>query len=181
VTDLTDANIQIRSATAGDNVLLAELGERTFANTFAAQNTPENLAAYLGASFSPEKQAAELADPYSVFLIAESDGQPAGYARLKAGQPSAANAGNNPIELVRIYATEAWIGKGLGARLMRACLAEAEKRGCDTIWLGVWEENPRAIAFYRKWGFTVTGRQTFQLGDDMQTDLIMQRPVRAPD
>ena len=62
---------------------------------------------------------------------------------------------------------------------MKACLYEAEKRSCDTIWLGVWEHNPRARAFYRKWGFVEVGTQLFQLGDDLQNDLLMQRPVEA--
>jgi ribosomal protein S18 acetylase RimI-like enzyme len=62
---------------------------------------------------------------------------------------------------------------------MKACLAEAEKRGCDTLWLDVWERNPRAIAIYRNWGFIEVGTQTFQLGNDLQHDLLMQRPVKA--
>jgi ribosomal protein S18 acetylase RimI-like enzyme len=171
--------IHIRSATAGDNVLLAELGARTFADTFAAQNTPENMAAYLAASFSPAKQAAELAEPGSVFLVAEVEGAPVGYARLREGPPLPGISGERPIEIVRIYAAKAWIGQGVGAALMQACLAEAGRRGRDMIWLDVWEENPRAIAFYRKWGFTVVGTNAFQLGDDLQNDLLMQRPVKA--
>ena len=176
---MENPHVNLRYATAIDNVLLAEMGARTFYDTFAADNTPENMAAYLAASFSPEKQAAELADPSSVFLIAEVEGAAVGYARLKEGRPPTGITGIRPIEIVRIYARKGWIGRGVGVTLMKACLAEAEKRGCDTLWLDVWERNPRAIAIYRNWGFIEVGTQTFQLGNDLQRDLLMQRRVKA--
>jgi ribosomal protein S18 acetylase RimI-like enzyme len=81
------------------------------------------------------------------------------------------------VKLVRIYAGKARIGKGMGTALMRACLDEAASRGCDTIWLGVWERNERAQEFYRKWGFEEAGTQAFQLGAEMQTDRLMQKTV----
>ena len=170
--------INIRYANASDNALLAELGARTFFDTFAADNTPEDMAAYLAASFSPAKQAAELVDPGTVFLIAEIDGVAAGYARLRQGQPPVCITGSQPIEIVRFYSSKEWIGRGVGAVLIQACLDEAEKRGCDTIWLDVWERNLRAIAFYSKWGFVQVGTQTFQLGNDLQHDLLLQRSVK---
>jgi len=169
----------IRYGTAADAELLAGLGARTFFDAFAADNTPENMAAYLASSFGPLRQAAELADPATVFLIAELDGAAAGYARLKMGTPPACIGGERPIEIVRFYACKEWIGRGIGPALMQACLDEAGRRSCDVVWLDVWEQNPRAIAFYRKWGFVEVGTQTFQLGDDAQRDLLMQRPVTA--
>ncbi|HZW02657.1 MAG TPA: GNAT family N-acetyltransferase [Anaerolineaceae bacterium] len=173
--------VTIRIATAGDNVRLAEFGAQAFADSFAADNRPEDMAAYLAESFSPEKQAAELAAPNSVFLIAEIGGEMAGFARLLEDPAPAGVTGRRPLELVRIYAGKQWIGRGVGAALMQACLVEAARRGCDTLWLGVWEHNLRAQAFYRKWGFTVAGTQPFRLGADLQTDLVMQRPVDAPE
>ncbi len=169
--------IKIRRASAADNVLLAELGARTFRDTFAAANTPENMAAYLAASFGPEIQAAELADPRVVFLIAEIEGEPAGYAQLRGGAAPSGINGSNPVELVRIYARREIIGQGVGAALMQACIAEARRRGYDTVWLGVWEHNVRARAFYERWGFKEAGTHVFQLGDDPQTDVLMQRAV----
>jgi GNAT superfamily N-acetyltransferase len=157
--------------------LLAEVGAETFYDSFAADNTPENVAAYLAASFSPEKQAQELADPASRFLIAEAEGATVGYARVKFGQAPAAVAGRRPMEIVRFYARKPWISKGVGARLMQACLREAERADCDVIWLDVWERNPRAIAFYRQWGFVEVGTQVFQLGEDPQRDLLMARVI----
>ncbi len=174
---MENIRIDIRYGAESDNVLLSELGAETFTDSFAAENTPENMAAYLKASFSPEKQAAELADPATVFLIAQVAGQTAGYARLKAGPGPLEVGGLRPVEIVRFYARKEWIGRGVGPGLMQACLTEAGKRGCDTIWLDVWERNPRAIAFYRKWGFVEAGMQAFQLGDDLQNDLLMQRAV----
>ena len=171
------APFKIRSAAAADNTLLSALGAETFSDSFAAENTPENMAAYLAASFSPEKQSRELADPASRFLIIEAHGQPAGYARLKLGPAPAAVVALRPIEIVRFYARRAWIGKGVGARLMQACLQAAEAERCDVVWLDVWEHNPRAISFYRKWGFVEVGTQVFQLGDEVQSDLIMSRSV----
>jgi diamine N-acetyltransferase len=170
-------HIKIRFAIPDEHTLLSEFGARAFYDSFAADNRPEDIQAYLSTAFNAEKQAEELADPLSVFLIAEIDGEMAGYPRLLEGQPSPSVTGKRPIELVRIYAGKAWIGQGVGAALMKACLEEAAQIGCDMIWLGVWERNERAIAFYRKWGFVEIGTQLFRLGTDMQTDVVMQRAV----
>jgi GNAT superfamily N-acetyltransferase len=171
--------IHIRHATPTDNILLANLGRQTFSDSFAPDNTPEDMAAYLAGSFSPQIQAAELADPNTVFLIAELDGETVGFARLKEGLPPACITGVHPIEIVRFYSVKAWIGRGVGPALMQACLDEARQRGCDSIWLDVWERNPRAIAFYRKWGFIEAGTATFKLGADLQHDLLMQRMLSS--
>ena len=178
MSEIKKTDIKVRYATARDNTLLAELGARTFYDTFAADNTPENMTSYLAASFSPEKQAAELEDPLSIFLIAEVSDAAVGFARLKEDQPALINMGSHPIQLVRMYACKEWIGHGVGATLMRACLNEAENMSCDTVWISVWEHNTRAQIFYRKWGFVEAGTQIFQLGDDPQNDLLMKRPVR---
>jgi GNAT superfamily N-acetyltransferase len=170
-----DSPFHIRSATSADNILLAEMGAETFADSFGADNTPENMSAYLENSFSPEIQARELADADSKFLIIELDDATVGYAQVSFGHAPAAVPSQKPMEIVRIYARKKWIGKGVGAQLMKACLREAEQAGCDMVWLGVWERNPRAIAFYRKWGFEQVGTQTFQLGDDLQNDWVMAR------
>lgn len=171
--------IQIRRASAADAALLARVGEDTFFDSFAADNTPEDMAAYLRTAFSPEKQAAELADPGSLFLIASVKGDMTGYAQLHAGQPADGVIGSRPIELARLYSARSWIGRGVGPALMDACLAEARQLGHDIIWLGVWERNARAIAFYRKWGFSVVGTQPFLLGADRQTDYVMAKTLSS--
>jgi ribosomal protein S18 acetylase RimI-like enzyme len=167
--------VHIRVATTADNTILAELGARTFFDTFVQDNTSEDMGAYLAASFSPQTQAEELADPLTTFLIAEIDNAVVGYARLRLGTPPSSIIGRQPLEIARLYSAKAWIGHGVGATLMAACLATAARQGCDTIWLGVWEKNTRAIAFYRKWGFETVGTQAFQLGSDLQNDLLMAR------
>lgn len=167
----------IRRGTVADAGLLSELGARTFTETFAAENTPEDLASYIGTSFNVARVTAELEDPASIFLIAEVDGRAAGYARLHAGEPAPEIEGAKPIELVRLYVSREWLGRGLGGQLMRACLDQARQAGHETIWLGVWERNPRAQAFYRKWNFRTVGAHVFQLGADKQRDLLMERTL----
>ena len=169
--------LTIRRGTVGDAGLLSELGARTFSETFAADNTPEDLAAYTNTSFSVAQLTAELEDPASTFLIAEVDGQAAGYAKLHAGEPEQGIEGPKPIELVRLYVSRQWLGRGIGEQLMRACVEEARRAGHETIWLGVWERNPRAQAFYRKWNFRAVGEHMFRLGSDLQRDILMERAV----
>lgn len=169
--------MQIRTATPTDNHLLSELGARTYKDTFADGNTAEDMALYLAGSFSPEKQAAELAQAGTIFLIAEEDDQPVGYTRLRQDPPPECIQGMKCIEIVRLYAVKEYIGRGIGAALMQASLDEAARLGCDIIWLDVWEKNPRAIAFYQKWGFEKVGEQGFQMGIDLQHDWLMARSV----
>jgi diamine N-acetyltransferase len=167
----------IRRATIADAGLLAELGARTFSDTFAADNKPEDMRAYLSSSFSPAKQTEELLDPLSVFLIAEIDKRAIGYAGLHGGRvPHCVNKAS-PIELTRIYVDKDWLGRAVGEALMKGCIETARQAGYCTLWLGVWERNERAKAFYRKWGFREVGTQIFQLGSDSQTDILMERSI----
>lgn len=167
----------IRRASSDDADLLADLGARTFQETFAADNTGEDMAEYLTSHFSVAQQTAELAHPASTFLIAEVDGEAAGYAKLYAGEPPGEIEGARPIELVRLYVSSKWFGRGVGEALMRACLDEARNNGHDTLWLGVWERNARAQAFYHKWEFRAVGEHIFQLGSDAQRDILMERAL----
>jgi diamine N-acetyltransferase len=167
----------IRRADVDDADLLTELGRRTFSETFATENTSEDIAAYLAASFNVAQQTAELADPASTFFVADVGGLAAGYAKLHAGEPVEGIEGVNPVELVRLYVLREWLGRGVGEALMRACVDEARRAGHATIWLGVWERNGRAQAFYRKWNFRAVGEHVFQLGYDPQKDILMQRAV----
>jgi GNAT superfamily N-acetyltransferase len=167
--------VAIRPAVMDDASVIADLGVRTFRDGFGPENTEADMTAYLRRSFGPEIQAREIADPASRFLISEVDGSAVGYARLKLGEAPACVTGNRPVEIVRFYADTPWIVKGVGALLMAACLDEARRLGCDVIWLGVWERNPRAITFYSKWGFADVGEKEFMLGDDLQHDVVMAR------
>ena len=167
----------IRSANVDDAELLAELGARTFSETFAVDNSPEDMAVYLTSSFGREHQAEELADPESTFQIAEIDGVAVGYSMLRSGNVLSGITDATPIELVRLYVSREWLGRGVGAALMQACITDARRRGYRTLWLGVWEHNQRARAFYRKWKFRNVGTHIFQLGDDAQNDILMERSL----
>src|SRR5262249_17966108 len=146
--------------------LLAELGASTFSDTFAADNSAEDMAEYLGSSFGLEIQTAELNDPQSIFLVAEIDGVASGYAKLHSGPIPTGVTDARPIELVGLYVAKEWLGRGVGAALVEACLTSARERGHRTIWLGVWERNHRAREFYRRWNFLEVGTHLFQLGAD---------------
>jgi diamine N-acetyltransferase len=172
-----ESKLIIRQGEIQDAALLAELAARTFSETFALDNTPENMAAYLAATFSPAQFAADLADPRGVFQMAETNGVAVGYAMLRSGTVPEQVTGERPIELVRLYVSRDSLGSGVGAALMQACLDEAKQRGHQTLWLGVWEHNNRAQAFYRKWNFREVGTHLFQLGDDPQMDLLMERSI----
>jgi GNAT superfamily N-acetyltransferase len=167
-------SLTLRRATPDDAALLAELGERTFRDTFAASNTPDNMAIYLAASFSPEKQREELSRPDTTFLIAEVEGRTAGYAQLRV-ETSA--EGGTQLELVRIYSAQEWIGRGVGAALMQAYLDAGSAGGHRRLVLCVWEHNPHAIAFYKRWGFQEAGTKAFVLGTDVQTDILFERSL----
>ncbi|HEV7903492.1 MAG TPA: GNAT family N-acetyltransferase [Pyrinomonadaceae bacterium] len=169
--------LTIRRANPEDASLLTELGGRTFSETFAADNSPEDMAAYLAASFNPAQQTAELNDPASTFFIAEVGGLAAGYAQLHAGELAEGVEGSKPVELVRLYVSREWLGRGVGEALMRACVDEARRAGHETMWLGVWERNGRAQAFYRKWNFRAVGEHVFHLGSDPQRDILMERAL----
>jgi diamine N-acetyltransferase len=135
------------------------------------------MAQYLAQAFSPERQARELADPASLFLIAEADENTVGFARLVWTEAPGCVVAERPIDIARFYARKPWIGRGVAAILMQACLDEARRSGRDVVWLCVWEHNQRARAFYAKWGFTEVGEQLFLLGRDAQRDLVLMRRV----
>jgi len=170
---------RIRTAVPGDADTLAALAERTFRDTFADDNAPDDIAAYVSEAFSRARIRTELSDDANTFLLAFIDGEdePAGYAKLRTGSGDPSVAGLAPVELQRLYVTRSTIGRGVGAALMQASLDTARRAGHRTIWLGVWERNPRAIAFYEQWEFAKVGAHEFTLGSDVQTDLIMARTL----
>jgi diamine N-acetyltransferase len=174
---MQNSTLDIRRARIEDANLLAELGAQTFAETFTEDNTPEDMASYLAASFNLEKLTAELTDPLSIFFIAEVDGNAAGYAKIHSGEALDGVEGQKSIELVRLYISRKWLGRGVGQALMQRCIDEAREMGFQIIWLGVWERNNRALAFYRKWNFREVGEHVFQLGSDPQRDILMQRAI----
>jgi len=177
--------LAIRNATTADAEALSAFAAHVFHETFAPDNDPMDMHAYLSDAFTSEKQAAEIADESCVCLLAEVGGTLAGYALLRIDAPdlSAPDAPSVelPVELQRFYVDHAWHGRGMATQLMAACVDTARARGGATMWLGVWERNARAIRFYTKHGFTDIGTQEFRLGSDLQTDRVMSRSVVEAD
>ena len=158
--------------------MLAEFGAQAFSDSFGKDNTEENLRLYLKRTYSPEIQLEELTNPGIVFLIADIEGQAVGYVKINLNSRDTSIKGAKTIEIERIYAAKEQIGKGVGKSLMEASIQEAKRRNCDSIWLGVWEKNPRAIEFYKKWGFKEVGTHVFVLGNDPQRDFVMELALR---
>jgi ribosomal protein S18 acetylase RimI-like enzyme len=167
----------IQDATDADAAQLAEFGARTFYESFAADNTAEDMRSHLAAAFSPQQQLAEIRDPDIETLIVVEGGRWAGFAQLRTGKRPAGVPQQGSIELWRFYVDKAWHGQGVAAALMAEAKQRARRRGATTLWLGVWERNARAQAFYRKHGFGKVGSQVFVVGSDPQTDDVLLCPL----
>ncbi|MGN2251497.1 GNAT family N-acetyltransferase [Frateuria sp. GZRe14] len=171
--------IQIRTARPDDARQLADLAEATFRDTFGAANTAQDMDLHCRASYGEAIQAAEIARPDMLTLLGEEDGRLTGFAQLRWADAPACVAGAAAGEIQRLYVAREWHGKGVAQALMHACLEAMRARGSEVVWLGVWERNPRAIAFYRKFGFAHVGEHVFAVGSDPQRDIVMARPVSA--
>jgi len=165
--------VTIRTATTADAAVLADLARRTFYDTFAATNDPHDMTLYLAEAYGVDQQTRELADRDITTLLVEDDGEAIAYAQVRVGHVPECVTGPKPIELWRFYIDRRWHGRGVAQALMDGVRAAARERGAKTLWLGVWERNDRARAFYSKSGFTDAGDHIFLFGTDPQTDLVM--------
>ncbi len=170
-------DIIVRRARVEDINALADLAARSFRDAFAADNDAKNIEDYVSSSLTVESIHEEFDDAGNIFLIACRGGYaaPVGYAKLCTTSEDPSIDDQNTVEIERIYADQAEIGRGVGAALMRTCLDMAEDLKCQTIWLGVWQQNERAIRFYERWGFATVGVRQFALGSDLQKDKVMAR------
>ena len=168
---------EVRAAQPSDAGKLAEFSERTFRETFARDNSPEDMALYVAETFSEEKQRHEISDPTRRVVVAIAAGEVIGYYHLRVGSPDPSITGPKPIELMRLYVDARWHGKQVGHRLLQEAIDKSRHEGFRTFWLGVWEKNWRAQAFYKKWGFIEVGAHGFQLGNDPQRDLVYSRSI----
>lgn len=170
--------VHVRRAVATDAARLSSFGRRVFHAAFAAGNDPANLEAYIASAYTPEAQAGELADARVTTLLAHApDGELLGFAQVRAADVPACVKDDTAVELWRFYVDQAWHGRGVAAPLMDAACEEARARGARTVWLGVWEHNPRAKAFYAKRGFVPVGTHIFVFGSEHQTDEIWQKAL----
>jgi GNAT superfamily N-acetyltransferase len=180
--DLTfmTTGITIRRGTPADAHELSAAAERWFRDTFAPDNSPEDMDAYCASAFSTEIQQSQLLDPLIDTLLGhDADGRLIAYAQLRVEAPPHHVVEAPPIELWRFYVDRSCHGRGVAGQLMAAVEACAVARGTRTLWLGVWERNHRAQTYYRKAGFVDIGAHDFWLGQDLQRDRLMARPVPA--
>ena len=164
---------RIRRATPTDAAALAGLAERTFRAAFAHENSAQDMDLHCRAHYGEEIQAREIRDPRRTTLLCHVDDRLVGYGQLRWTDAPACVVATRPAEIQRIYVDAPWHGQGTAQALMAALLETAAAGGADTVWLGVWERNPRAIAFYRKSGFAVVGDHVFVVGSDPQRDLVL--------
>jgi ribosomal protein S18 acetylase RimI-like enzyme len=168
------ASMEIRRLTGEDALLLQEIGRKTFAETFSSTNSKENMEKYLEEGFSLAKLQAEINDPNAEFYFAMQDNSIIGYLKLNIGQSQTEIKNDNALEIERIYVLTEFHGQNIGQQLFEKALEQAYVQKVDFIWLGVWEENKRAIKFYTKNGFVAFDKHIFKLGDEEQTDIMMK-------
>ena len=169
--------VRIRRGVAADASALAAFAARTFHETFAADNRPEDMAAHLTSAFGVAQQTRELGDPDVATLLAFRTATLVAFAQVRRKPPPPCVTQPRPIELQRFYVDRPAHGTGVAQTLMAAARRAAHEFGGEYLWLGVWERNPRAIAFYAKAGFRDVGSTVFQVGPDRQTDRVLVAPL----
>jgi ribosomal protein S18 acetylase RimI-like enzyme len=172
-------NVDIRKGTVSDISVLQKIGRQTFSETFAEGNTEENMKKYLEEGFSNEKLTAELKNPDSEFYFAIQENEVIGYLKINHGQSQTELKDETAMEIERIYVLKDFHGKNVGQVLYQKAIDIAKEKNADYVWLGVWEENPRAINFYMKNGFVEFDKHIFVLGDDEQTDIMMRLELKS--
>lgn len=168
------SNIEIRKVTINDLEELQKIGRLTFYETFASGNTEENMNKYLDEAFSLTKLTTDLSDNNAEFYFATLDNKVIGYLKLNFGQSQTELQDNKAVEIERIYVLKEYHGKGVGQLLLDTAIKIARQKNAEYVWLGVWEENHRAINFYKKNGFVEFDKHIFKLGNDEQTDIMMK-------
>lgn len=166
--------MKIRKANIQDVEQLKKIGKQTFSETFSNQNSKENMQKYLDDGFSTKKLTTELTDENTLFYFAEIDGKTIGYLKVNYGESQTEIKDKNALEIERIYVLKEFHGKKVGQTLYDKAIELAKKGNMDYVWLGVWEENSRAINFYKKNGFEAFDKHIFKLGNDEQTDIMMK-------
>lgn len=168
------ANIQIKEISLNEVDQLQTIGRQTFQETFSDPNSEENMKKYLTESFSIEKLTAELNNKDSKFYFATFKNDVIGYLKVNFGESQTELKDDKALEIERIYVSKAFQGKNVGQLLYDKALEIAKQKNNDYVWLGVWENNVRAISFYKKNGFVEFDKHVFKLGNDEQIDIMMK-------
>ncbi len=166
--------MEIKKVTLNDIEQLQEISSVTFSETFSSSNTEENMKKYLAERFSKEKLSGELNNENSAFYFALSEGNVIGYLKVNFGTSQTELKDEKAVEIERIYVLKEFHGKKVGQILYEKAIEIAKQKGSNHIWLGVWEENLRAMSFYKKNGFIVFDKHIFKLGNEEQTDIMMK-------
>ncbi|MDR4436380.1 GNAT family N-acetyltransferase [Bacillus tequilensis] len=170
--------INIKKCSREDTKILQEISIETFNDTFKDQNSPENMKAYLESAFNLNQLEKELSNVYSQFFLVYFHHEIAGYLKVNTNDAQSEEMGDESLEIERIYVKSHFQKHGLGKYLLNKAIEMAIKRKKKKIWLGVWEKNENAIAFYKKMGFVQTGAHSFDMGDEEQTDFIMAKTLK---
>jgi ribosomal protein S18 acetylase RimI-like enzyme len=173
-------SVSITPATLHHLPTLQAISRETFYEAFAAHNTPADMAKHLDDNFNAHKLTAELTNPHTRFFIAWHGTEPIGYLKLNLGPAQTDLHDDTALELERIYVKAAWHGRQVAQQLYHIAEEVARTHSKTYIWLGVWEHNPRAIAFYTKLGYTAFSSHIFMLGHDKQTDILMKKILQPP-
>jgi ribosomal protein S18 acetylase RimI-like enzyme len=166
--------IEIKKANLEDLISIQIVGKQSFIETFTDNNTPENIEKYLQESFNTAQITLEINNPDSLFYLAFWENEPIGFLKVNLGGAQTESLYKNTLEIQRIYVLKAFHGKKIGQLLLDKAIEIAKQHLVDYIWLGVWEENHKALHFYNKNGFVTFDKHIFVLGNDQQTDLIMK-------
>ncbi|MED4228950.1 GNAT family N-acetyltransferase [Neobacillus cucumis] len=169
--------INIKKCTLQDLHTLQEISYETFNETFKDQNSPENMTAYLERAFNLEQLAKELANSSSEFFFVYYNHEVAGYLKVNTNEAQSEEMGDESLEIERIYIKNQFQKHGLGKFLFNKVMEMALELNKKKIWLGVWEKNENAIAFYKRMGFVQTGAHSFYMGDEEQVDFIMAKKL----
>jgi ribosomal protein S18 acetylase RimI-like enzyme len=171
--------IDMKKVTLQEMDKLQKIGRQTFSGTFSAGNSEQNMKTYLEERFSIGKLTAELDDLNSEFYFAELNNTVIGYLKLNFGSSQTELKEEKALEIERLYVLKEFHGKKAGQLLFEKAIQIARQRNAEYVWLGVWEENPRAIRFYKENGFVAFDKHIFRLGDDEQTDIMMKLPLKG--
>ncbi|WP_223702165.1 GNAT family N-acetyltransferase [Sutcliffiella deserti] len=169
--------IMMKKCTLEDIRDLQTISTKTFRETFQEQNSPEHLNAYLERAYNLDQLTQEIANPSSQFYFIYFNQELAGYLKVNTDEAQSETMDGDSLEVERIYVKRKFQKHGLGKHLMNKAMEIALEQQKKKIWLGVWEDNENAIAFYQKKGFIQTGSHSFFMGDDEQVDLIMTKTL----
>jgi ribosomal protein S18 acetylase RimI-like enzyme len=172
-------NLTVRYATVHDAALIADISRQTFYNTFSPFNSKDNMDIFMNVQFTRGRLIVEVGAPENIFLLAYNNNEVAGYAKLRNTRHPKTLESKNALEIARLYAMPPMVGKGVGKLLMEKSIDIAKENKKDTIWLGVWKENKKAIEFYTSWGFTIFDECDFLLGNDVQKDWLMKKKLNV--